>query len=153
MLPYFRRFSCGNINSDEYVSQNDRYFCLLKKDLTVLQQNQITRFIVVITLLALGGCSTTGVIPMDQDSYLIGKTGGGMPGFGNSPSNKAEIYQQANDFCKAKGLEVKTIKLMETPAAIAKLRTIELQFRCVSPGGTATPLIKESDQVIEIRQR
>ena len=110
--------------------------------------------IALIAVLSLMGCaSNTGVIPMDQDSYLIGKTGGGMPGFGNSPSNKAEIYQQANDFCKTRGLEVKTIKLSESPQAVAKLRTIELQFKCVTPGGSATPLIKESDQVIEIRQR
>lgn len=100
----------------------------------------------------LSGCASTGVIPMDQDSYLIGKKDG-SPGLGVSLSNKAEVYREANDFCRAKGLEVKTLQVTTTPAKPAQLGSTELQFKCVPPGGTAQPLVREPDQVIEQRIR
>ena len=97
------------------------------------------------------GCQSTGVIPMDQDSYMIGKKDG-SPGLGVSLTNKAEVYSEANDFCRAKGLEVKTLQLVTTPARPAQLGSTELQFKCVLPGGTAQPLQKIPDTVIEIRK-
>jgi len=105
-----------------------------------------------IAALALVGCASTGVIPMDQDSYMIGKKDG-SPGIGVSLSNKAEVYGEANTFCRAKGLEVKTLHITTTPAMPGRLGSTELQFRCVSPGGAAQPLVRDSDKIIEIRNR
>jgi hypothetical protein len=99
----------------------------------------------------LSGCQSTGVIPMDQDSYMIGKKDG-TPGLGVSLNNKAEVYREANDFCRKKGLEVKTLQVTTTPSAPAQLGSTELQFKCVAPGGTAQPLQKVPDTVIEIRK-
>ena len=97
------------------------------------------------------GCQSTGVIPMDRDSYMIGKKDG-TPGLGVSLSNKAEVYREANDFCQAKGLEVQTLEVITTPARPAQLGSTELHFKCVAPGGTAQPLQKTPDTVIEIRK-
>jgi hypothetical protein len=109
--------------------------------------------ILVLTLFfLLSGCQSTGVIPMDQDSYLIGKKDSGL-GIGVSITNKVEVYQEANTFCREKGLEVKTIHLTVISAMPARLGSTELQFKCVQPGGTAQPLIKDSDMIIEIRDR
>lgn len=110
--------------------------------------------IIRITLLLLGivGCASTGVIPMDKDSYLIGKKDG-MPGLGVSLSNKAEVYKEANDFCSVKGLEVETLNVITTPARPAQLGSTELHFKCVPRGSTAKPLVRESDKIIEIRNR
>lgn len=98
------------------------------------------------------GCASTGVVPMDQDSYLIGKKDG-TPGLGVSLSNKAEVYREANDFCRTKGLEVKTLLVTTTPARLGQLGSTELQFKCVAKGGTAQPLEREPDQIIEQRLR
>lgn len=87
---------------------------------------------------------------MDQDSYMIGKKDG-TPGLGVSLSNKAEVYREANAFCKAKGLEVKILRETTTPSRPAQLGSMELQFKCVPSGGSAQPLIRDPDQVIEIR--
>lgn len=105
---------------------------------------------VLLTLLS--GCQSTGVIPMDQDSYMIGKKDG-SPGLGVSLSNKADVYREANDFCRQKGLEVMTLFVSTTPAMPARLGSTELQFRCVPSGGSAQPLSKVPDQTIEIRGR
>ncbi len=89
---------------------------------------------------------------MDQDSYMIGKKDG-SPGLGVSLTNKAEVYREANEFCKAKGMDVKTLQVTTTPARPAQLGSTELHFKCVAPGGTAQPLIREPDQIIENRMR
>jgi hypothetical protein len=89
---------------------------------------------------------------MDQDSYMIGKKDG-WPGLGLSLSNKAEVYKEANDFCQAKGLEVKTLHVTTIPARPGQLGSTELIFKCVPPGETAQPLVKEPDATIEIRNR
>lgn len=102
--------------------------------------------------LFLVGCQSTGVIPVDQDSYMIAKKDG-TPGLGVSFTNKAAVYKEANDFCRAKGLEVKTLRIEMTPARPAQLGGTELQFKCVPPGGAAQALNKEADQVIEVRNR
>jgi hypothetical protein len=89
-----------------------------------------TIFISVLSAALLTGCASTGVIPIDQDTYMIGKKDG-SPGLGVSLSNKAEVYTEANTFCRAKGREVQTLNVITTPAAIGKLGSTELQFKCV----------------------
>ena len=112
-----------------------------------------TRILALLLIASLAfGCASTGVVPMDQDSYLIGKKDG-SPGLGISLGNKAEVYREANDFCKSKGLEVKTLQLTTTPARPAQLGSTELQFKCVAAGGSAQPLVREPDQIIENRMR
>ena len=108
------------------------------------------RKLVLASVMLISGCQSTGVIPMDQDSYMIGKKDG-TPGIGVSLTNKAEVYREANAFCHQKGLEVQTLHLAVTPAMPARLGSTELQFRCVPSGGVAKPLIKEPDTTIEIR--
>lgn len=104
------------------------------------------------TAVMFAGCASTGVVPMGQDSYMIGKKDG-APGIGVSFTNKAEVYSEANAFCQAKGLEVMTLHVNTTAAMPARLGSTELQFRCVPPGGAASPLIKDADKTIEIRNR
>lgn len=114
--------------------------------------NRTYFFLFAISAMMIVGCSSTGVIPMDQDSYMIGKKDG-TPGLGESLSNKAEVYREANAFCQAKGLEVSTLRVNTIPAMPARLGSTELQFKCVQPGGTARPLIKDVDKTFEIRNR
>ena len=96
------------------------------------------------------GCSSTGVIPMSQDSYFIGKKDA-YPGVGVSLSNKAEVYQEANVFCIKKGLEVMTLRETLIPAAPGRLGSTELHFKCVKQGGTAQALEKDADTVIKVK--
>ena len=103
-----------------------------------------------LTVVLLSGCQSTGVIPMGQDSYFIGKKDG-SPGMGVSLSNKASVYEEANAFCNKKGLEVKTLQEKTVGSWPGHLGSTELQFKCVAPG-TTDPLVKGPDTVIQIKQ-
>jgi hypothetical protein len=107
-------------------------------------------FYLLVFSFVLVGCQSTGVIPMSQNSYFIGKKDG-SPGIGISFTNKAEVYQEANEFCSKKGLEVKTLHETVIPAAPARLGSTELHFKCVKIGGEAEPLRQKADTVIEVR--
>ena len=88
---------------------------------------------VLITII-FNSCASTGVIPMDQDSYFIGKKDG-APGLGVSYEVKIEVYQEAVAFCNKKGKDVKTLETKTIPAKLAQLGSTELRFKCVEKGG------------------
>jgi hypothetical protein len=111
-----------------------------------------TKLLLVGITSMLFGCQSTGVIQVDQDSYMIGKKDG-TPGLGVSLSNKADVYREANDFCRKKGMEVQTLEVITTLARPAQLGSTELRFKCVMPGGTSQPFQKMPDTVIEIRKQ
>jgi hypothetical protein len=115
-----------------------------------VRATQLITPILIAVLVA--GCASTGVVQMDRDSFLIGKKDG-TPGLGVSLSNKAAVYAEANEFCRNKSLEVQTLKVSITPAALAQLGSTELHFKCVMPGTTAQSMNRESDKIIEIRSR
>ncbi|MCP3888973.1 MAG: SHOCT domain-containing protein [Desulfobulbaceae bacterium] len=96
-------------------------------------------------LIIISGCASTGVVPMSQDSYFIGKKDG-APGIGVSLSNKAEVYQEATEFCDRKSLEVLTLRETVIAAAPGRLGSTELHFKCVQPGGTAQPVVRGTDK-------
>jgi hypothetical protein len=106
----------------------------------------------ILIILLLSGCSSTGVVPMDRDSYFIGRKDG-TPGLGVSLSNKAEVYQEANAFCNNKHQNIHILTSNITPARPGQLGSTEIQFKCVSKNSEAVPMQKESDIVIETRQR
>ncbi len=92
---------------------------------------------IAVTLIS--SCSSTGVIPMGDNSYMIGKKDG-YPGVGVSLSVRAEVYDEATAFCKKKNLDVKTLNITTLPARPGQLGSTELQFKCVFPKNeTAKP--------------
>ena len=114
--------------------------------------NDSFKLISIMALITLLGCTSTGVVPIDKDSYMIGKKDG-APGLGISLTNKAEVYKEANEFCSAKNLEVETLRVVTEPARPAQLGYTELQFKCVPRGSSATPLLREPDTIIELRKK
>ena len=110
------------------------------------------KLLLTFSMLLIIGCSSTGIIPLDRDSYMIGKKDG-MPGLGVSLSNKAEVYKEANEFCSGKNLEVETLRVVTEPAKPAQLGYTELHFRCIQKGAKAKPLVREPDAIIEFRNK
>lgn len=82
----------------------------------------------LILCFVIAGCST-GIVAMDQGTYMIGKDGGA---FVSQESTKAYVYNAANAFCAERSMVVETISV-ETRGAIPFVRPsqAQLQFRCV----------------------
>lgn len=86
--------------------------------------------ILAATLLA-PGCVSTGVVPMDHDTYMISKRSAQI-GLGPPNGAKADIYREANQYCRSQGKVVETVALDLTNSAPAQPAAASLQFRCVS---------------------
>ena len=163
-FPWFKSQTIEAVINIEEPSPNHFYWPDIDVDLTLesienpecfplaAKKNYPFVFYLFTVFILLSGCKSTGVIPMEQDSYYIGKKDG-SPGLGVSFSNKAEVYKEANTFCSDKGLEVKILRETVTPAVPARLGSTELHFKCEPLGGKSKPMTKEADTVIEIRQQ
>lgn len=85
----------------------------------------------VILALALTGCSSTGIVPMDLDTYMIAKKSHQF-GMGPPVGVKADVYSEANEFCAKQSKKVVTVALEMTDSSFAREGSVSLQFRCVS---------------------
>jgi hypothetical protein len=88
-------------------------------------------------LAILTGCAGTTheVVPAGHDTYMIANHG--TMGWSSAGAQKANAYEDANNYCKQKGKEIETISERETDSGFGKIASAELEFRCVVPG-TAT---------------
>ena len=75
-------------------------------------------------------CSSTGVVPMDGDTYTVSKRSAQV-GFGPADGPKADIYREANEFCGKQGKKVQTVALQMTDSGFAQPASASLQFRCM----------------------
>ena len=90
-----------------------------------IQTSYITGCLAII----LTGCASTGVVQMDADNYMIAKKSPQV-GFGPPIGVRAEVYQEANDFCAKQNKTVETINLELTNAGFARSAAATLEFRC-----------------------
>lgn len=87
------------------------------------------KYIQLLAIFLLAACASTGVIPMDSGTYMIAKRSAQV-GLGPPDGVKADVYQEANDFCARKGMAVETIALEATNSGLARPGNVSLQFRC-----------------------
>ncbi|URF03351.1 hypothetical protein [Cupriavidus campinensis] len=80
--------------------------------------------------LSVTACSSTGVTPMDRDTYSVSKRSAQV-GFGPADGVKADIYKEANEFCAREGKKVETVDLQSTNSGFARPASASLQFRCI----------------------
>jgi hypothetical protein len=81
------------------------------------------------SLLIVIGCASTGVVQTDANTYMIAKKNPQV-GFGPPIGVRAEVYQEANEFCAKQNEVVETIKLELTNAGFARSAAATLVFRC-----------------------
>ena len=82
------------------------------------------------------GCAstTTGVVPMGRDTYMIAKEqGSGFPGLGTM---KGEIITEAVQFCAKQGKEFQITSTKETqpPFILGNYPRSEIEFMCLNAG-------------------
>jgi hypothetical protein len=87
-------------------------------------------FLTLVVAFMLAACSTTGVLPRADGTYMIEKTVSQIfPG--SIDSAKADAYQEAANFCGGERKAVETIKFEATTGSgFTKLGNVFLEFRC-----------------------
>jgi len=103
----------------------------------------------VILMLALTGCSSTGVVPMDKNTYMVAKRSAQL-GFGPADGPKADVYREAKEFCAKQNKEVETVALNMTDSGFARPARAELQFRCIDANG---PDLKGAKLIKDVESR
>lgn len=80
----------------------------------------------------LAGCATTsGVVPMGGDTYMISRSEKGFDTTGSRV--KADAYKEAHQFCVANGKKLEILK--STQKDMSPFRSdaqAEIEFRCLS---------------------
>ncbi len=87
-------------------------------------------FLNLVILIALFGCASTGIVPIDNGTYMVSKRSAQV-GSGPPVGAKADVYREANDFCAQMGKKVETIDFQGTDSGFARPASASLQFKCV----------------------
>ena len=86
-------------------------------------------YILALSLVLSGCASTTGVVPMGKDTYMIARED-------NSPAAslgdiKAATIKEAGSFCAGQGKTMQVTKESDTPRSFGQFPQTTLQFTCV----------------------
>lgn len=90
--------------------------------------------IAIVSLLVGCAATTTGVVPMGRDTYMIAKEqGSGFPGLGTM---KGEIITEGVQFCAKQGKEFQITSTKETqpPYILGNYPRSEIEFMCLNAG-------------------
>ena len=68
---------------------------------------------------------------MDKDTYTVSKRSAQV-GLGPADGVKADVYLEANEFCKKQNKMVETVELIMTDTGFGRPGNASLQFRCIS---------------------
>jgi len=86
----------------------------------------------IVVTAALTACvSTSEVVPMGKDSYMISSSSNGGPGGNGAHVSRIEAAKAANRYCDAKGLHMVVRNLGGTTFGLSG-GTSELIFSCVT---------------------
>ena len=77
-------------------------------------------------------CTSTGVVPMDAGTFMIGKRSA-EDGFGPPLKIEADVYREAVDFCSRMVKTVETTTIDVVDGAFARPGSVNLHFRCIDP--------------------
>jgi hypothetical protein len=115
-----------------------------------------TKLVICAFALVIGGCASTGPIPIGKDTYMISKqSAGGM--FVSASSVKGEIFQEGFAFCQKQNKVFQIVRSNELSAIPGlRLPSAEVQFMCLSendPELTRPKLKKEADTVVEVHNK
>ena len=87
-------------------------------------------FIAVLALTLLSSCASTGIVQLEQDTYMISKKKAKV-GFVTAAEEKAYVYKEANKFCSEQGKAVETINIEMRNSGFGRQASATLEFKCV----------------------
>lgn len=86
------------------------------------------KFFVVCAVLITGCASTTGVVSMGKDTYMIAREDNGPAA--SLGAIKASAFKEAAAFCSGQGKTMQVTKESDTPRSFGQFPQTTLQFSC-----------------------
>lgn len=87
------------------------------------------KYLYLLILFILTGCSSTGVVTIGDNLYMIGQRSAQM-GIGRPVGVIGDVYTEANNFCKKDNKDVETVNLVVQDTHLARPGSVELHFKC-----------------------
>lgn len=111
-----------------------------------------------IAIVLLSGCvSSTGVVPIGQDSYMLSVSDNSRPGI-TGAEVKANAYRQAAAYCESIGKRLQPVNALQRDQKFGVIANAEIQFLCLAPGDADLTRAKrrldrpDSDSTISIHK-
>ena len=80
-------------------------------------------------VLILTACTSTGVVPTGEDTFMIAKRSAQV-GTGPPVKTQAAVYAEANEYCARQQKAIETVSLDVTNSNFGRPGSVTLQFRC-----------------------
>jgi hypothetical protein len=93
-------------------------------------ENSIMKTWLVMLVMILNGCVSTGIVSVDKDTFLVEKRNMQF-GFGPATVLKTEVYREANEFCAKLNKKLETVNFEMTDVGYIMPGKVLLRFRCV----------------------
>jgi hypothetical protein len=102
----------------------------------------------------IGCASNSGVTTIGKDTYLVSRQA--ATGFSGSGTLKAEVFQEATQFCERSGKHLQVVSTHEAapPYIFGNFPKAEVQFMCLNAKDAELgrpKLRKEPDSVVEVK--
>jgi hypothetical protein len=94
-----------------------------------MKRTHLNKIILTIAILMVGCASTTGVVPIGKDTYMIVREDNGPAA--SLGTIKAATFKEAGAFCSGKGKTMQVSKESDTPRSFGQFPQTTLQFTCV----------------------
>jgi hypothetical protein len=113
------------------------------------------RTLILLGIISLAGCaSSSGVVPIGQDTYMVSRQGG----YGASAMGpvKADAMTEAGVFCSKNGKQLQLVHTEETPKGVGRPPEVEIQFMCLNAGDPELmrpKMVSDPNSVIQIQNR
>lgn len=103
----------------------------MKRLLLLAKTQHMKIFLIFITTIFPACASTSGVVPMGGDTFMVSRSEKGFDTTGSRV--KADALKEANVFCSSKGKSIVIIKTMHQDMVPFKSDSqAEIEFKCVS---------------------
>ncbi|ADL56031.1 SHOCT domain-containing protein [Gallionella capsiferriformans] len=110
--------------------------------------------IILIGSVILTGCATTtGVVPIGEDTYMLSKSDNSRP-FISGSEVKAAVMKDANKYCSDINKKFQVVNTHENSQSFGVVASAEVQFMCLNSGDnqlSRPKLTKEADSIIQVK--
>jgi hypothetical protein len=110
------------------------------------------KYLTLVSMLA--ACTTTtGVIPIGKDTYMVSGTGKSPGGYSGSEV-KVAAFKEAMQFCATQSKQMQVVRTEQRDMSFGVNATAELQFMCLDAGDPELgrpKFKKDADQIIEVK--